>query len=96
MKNVGMSNKSSDIEKANGPKEYLEGFADFSHYISSDETLSIYRRFGTLASRNLVYLQAELQHLELKLKELDDSDIELLSREVAGSGHESVLDSAKM
>jgi hypothetical protein len=64
----------SDVEVANRPKEYLEGFADFSHYIVSDNSLSIYRRFRTLGARNLLYLQAELQQIEEQLHEIDERD----------------------
>jgi hypothetical protein len=37
-----------DVESARDEKEYLHGFADFSHFIASDFSLSIYRKFATL------------------------------------------------
>jgi len=36
---------------------------------------SIYRRFGDLNSQNLLYLQAELTHLEQKLRRLEATDL---------------------
>lgn len=63
-----------DVEAARNESEYLQGFADFSHYIASDLSLSIYRRFGALGARNLLYFQTELQCLELKLESLDKED----------------------
>lgn len=63
-----------DIEAARDGTEFLQGFADFSQYIASDYSLSIYRKFATLGARNLLYLQTELQLLELELGELDRAD----------------------
>ncbi|CAG8952789.1 hypothetical protein HYFRA_00009034 [Hymenoscyphus fraxineus] len=71
---------STDIEAEKRSNKYLEGFAEFSHYIGSDETLSVYRRFGTLAARNILYLQAELQFLEDELKRLDEQDRKDISK----------------
>ncbi|PMD67495.1 uncharacterized protein K444DRAFT_550925 [Hyaloscypha bicolor E] len=64
----------ADVEAALDEKEYLPGFADFSHFIASDHSLSIYRKFAVLGARNLLYLQAELQLLEINLQELDVED----------------------
>ena len=64
----------SDIESKQAPTENLEGYEDFSKFIASDVDLSIYRRFGVLGARNLLYLQAELQVLEAQLQKLDDDD----------------------
>jgi hypothetical protein len=89
-----MSTTSADIEIAKRPKEYLEGFADFSHYIASDDSLSVYRRFGSLGSRNILYMQAELQFLEQQLEELDDADRELVQGN-AGDEKKSVDDAAR-
>ncbi|KAH8777289.1 hypothetical protein BGZ57DRAFT_891090 [Hyaloscypha finlandica] len=64
----------ADVESALDETEYLPGFADFSHFIASDHSLSIYRKFAVLGARNLLYLQAELQLLEINLQELDIED----------------------
>ncbi|KAL9107640.1 MAG: hypothetical protein Q9187_008398 [Circinaria calcarea] len=66
------STRSSDIEAAKTPKEFLEGFSNFAEFIASDDDLSIYRRFRSLSARNLLYLQAELQVLEAQLRDLDE------------------------
>lgn len=63
-----------DASVEDTPQEYLQGYTDFSHFIASDYSLSIYRKFGVLGARNLLYLQGELQLLELQLSELDDED----------------------
>jgi hypothetical protein len=55
-------------------KEYLPGYIDFSHFIASDYSLSIFRKFAVLGARNLLYLEAELQLLEFQLYALNDSD----------------------
>ena len=41
--------------------------------MSSDRDLALYRRFGALNARNLLYLQSELMTLENRLKKLDES-----------------------
>ena len=41
--------------------------------MSSDRDLALYRRFGTLNARNVLYLQSELMSLENRLQELDES-----------------------
>lgn len=75
MKTRSPSSKSSDDPEAKQkPKESLEGYADFSKYISSDDELFVFRRFGALGARNLLYLQAELQMLEARLDQLDRED----------------------
>jgi len=60
-------------------QEYLQGYTDFSHFIASDYSLSIYRKFAVLGARNLLYLQGELQLLELQLAELDNEDKKTIS-----------------
>jgi hypothetical protein len=68
-----------DLEAARNEEEYLPGFADFSHFIASDYSLSIYRKFATLGARNLLYLQAELQLLDIQLEELDNRDKRIIA-----------------
>jgi hypothetical protein len=93
-----------DVEAARDKKEYLPGFADFSNFIASDSSLSIYRKFATLGARNLLYLQAELQLLEVELGELDEADkriigwssdaVEQLKTESAASSWEDLKEQA--
>jgi len=68
-----MSNE-HDIEAAKSPKEHLEGYGDFAEFIASDAPLSIYRRYDSLAARNLLYLEAEIQLLEFQLRDIDQVD----------------------
>lgn len=49
------------------------GYGAVAAVMSSDRDLSIYRRFGSLNARNLLYLQSELLELETRLHELDVS-----------------------
>ncbi|PVH70378.1 hypothetical protein DL98DRAFT_540902 [Cadophora sp. DSE1049] len=91
----------ADVEAARDETEYLQGFADFSQYVASDLSLSIYRKFSTLGARNLLYLQTELQLLELELNELDreekttiaesNDDDEKIDTEIAARSWELML-----
>lgn len=64
-------------------EEYLPGYVDFSHFIASGYSLSIYRKFAVLGARNLLYLEAEIHLLEFQLNTLDESD-KLLTQQHAG------------
>lgn len=51
------------------------GYNAVATCMDSDSDLSIYRRFGALNGRNLLYLQSELHDLETQLHDLDiDAD----------------------
>jgi hypothetical protein len=78
-----MSTTKADPEADIHPVEHLEGFAEFSQFVGSDEKLSIYRRFAVLGARNLIYLQAELHHLEQQLWDLDEEDRKLIRQDGA-------------
>ena len=47
------------------------GFHLYSSHIARDTSLSIYRRFAVLNTRNILYLQSELADLEAQLQRLD-------------------------
>lgn len=49
------------------------GYGAVAACMSSDRDLALYRRFGALNARNLLYLQSELMSLEIRLQELDES-----------------------
>ena len=49
------------------------GYGAVAACMSSDRDLALYRRFGALNARNLLYLQSELMSLESRLQELDES-----------------------
>lgn len=66
-----------DLEANKRRPEYVAGYTDLSEFISSDPQLSIYRRYDRLATRNLVYLEAEMQLLEIRLQKIDEQELEL-------------------
>jgi hypothetical protein len=80
LKNSSLVLRIDDVESTQRPRENLEGYEDFSKYIASDADLSIYRRFGALGARNILYLQGELQALEAQLQKLDDEDREEIDK----------------
>jgi hypothetical protein len=49
-----------------------EGHAKIAKLMSETSELAIFRRFSNLNLQNLLYLQAELMHLESNLKDLAD------------------------
>lgn len=89
-----MSRLNKDVEEAKNPKRYLEGFSEFSHFIASDESLSVYRRFGALGARNIINLQAELQFLEQQLEILDAADLELVHSQGERTEEQKLVDEA--
>ena len=56
------------------PKENYHNYHTFTNFISSDPELLVFRRFGHINVRNLLYLQSELMALEARLKEYDEQD----------------------
>ena len=88
-----MDGVSVDTEKSTSPKALLEGVASLSDLLSSDRDLQVYRKFGSLASRNLLCMQSELFDLETRLKFLDEEDSQIIASETKGYG--DVLQSAK-
>jgi hypothetical protein len=48
----------------------MEGHAKVARLMSQHHELAIVRRFGALNMQNLLYLQAELVHLEAEYKQL--------------------------
>jgi hypothetical protein len=57
-----------------------EGYAKIATLMSYHEELSIFKRFARLTYQNLLYLQAELTHLEADLDQLVERDGALSSR----------------
>ncbi|RDL34322.1 uncharacterized protein BP5553_07450 [Venustampulla echinocandica] len=73
-------------------KEYAKGYPRLAAFLDIDENFMLYRRFGVLQARILLYKQDELRGLEEKLDRKDKvhSDPELLlSRERQDQGGES-------
>jgi hypothetical protein len=52
----------------------VQGYPKFATYISTSPSSLITRSFASLAAKNILYLQAELVHLEMKLQELESRD----------------------
>ncbi len=80
------SRQNVDIELASRPSSRparLDGFPSFAEFIAEDRDAEIYRKFGHLSSRNLLYLQSELHELEAQLQELDREDAKDIGNETA-------------
>ena len=52
----------------------MEGYAKIAQVMGQHEELAIFRRFSTLNMHNLLYLQAELVHLESDYQEIAERD----------------------
>ncbi|KAE9375175.1 hypothetical protein N431DRAFT_436695 [Stipitochalara longipes BDJ] len=55
-------------------EKYPEGYPRISAYIDSDSDTPLFRRFGILHARSLLYKQVELTELEAQLDKLDKED----------------------
>ncbi|KAH8667616.1 hypothetical protein BGZ60DRAFT_377394 [Tricladium varicosporioides] len=55
----------------------IEGYAQISQLMSQHREFTFFRRFGDLSMVNLLYMQAELMHLEEKYYQLFKSDNEI-------------------
>jgi hypothetical protein len=53
----------------------IEGYPKLACHVGTYPECAIYRRFGSLNSQNLLYFQAELTHLERKLRRLEAADL---------------------
>jgi hypothetical protein len=53
---------------------YPEGYPRISAYVDSDSDTALFRRFGVLHARSLLYKQVELTELEAQLDKLDKED----------------------
>ncbi len=53
------------------PRQEGIGYGRLAAKLALDNDLSVFRHFAQLNLRNILYLQSELQDLELKLQELD-------------------------
>ena len=61
----------------------LEGYPSFAQFIATDSDAAIYRKYGHLSARNLLYLQSELHELEAQLQQLDLEDAKDINNEAA-------------
>jgi hypothetical protein len=55
-------------------ERYPEGYPRIAAYIDSDSDTALFRRFGVLHARSLLYKQVELTELEAQLNKLDKED----------------------
>jgi hypothetical protein len=53
----------------------LEGFPSLAQFINEDHDAAIFRTFGELGARNLLYLQSNVNDLSIQLKKLDEEDV---------------------
>ncbi len=94
---VRMSGTQTDVELGEiaPTRTYLEGYAEFSNFIASDPQLSVYRKYERLAARNLLYLEAEVQLIDMQLQEMDEVDIKILKESQDVGEKKRVEDSAR-
>ena len=59
----------------------MEGYAKLARLMASQDEFAILRSFRNLNMQNLLYLQAELTHLETELKELVERDAAHMDRQ---------------
>ncbi|KAL2071856.1 hypothetical protein VTL71DRAFT_13091 [Oculimacula yallundae] len=59
---------------ASPPSAPVEGYPKLACHMGRYAQSAIYRRFGSLNSQNILYMQAELVHLEKRLRNLQDID----------------------
>lgn len=61
----------------------LEGYPSFAAFTATDSDAAIYRKYGQLSARNLLYLQSELHELEAQIQQLDLEDAKDINNEAA-------------
>ena len=54
--------------------DYPQGYPRLAAFVDIDTNTHLYRRFGYLRNRALLYVQDELVHLERQLAAMDDAD----------------------
>src|SRR4051794_23349873 len=59
------------VQKKTEASRQCAGYEAFSNWMRSDQDFAIYRRFGTLHTRAILYYQNEIHRLENELDELD-------------------------
>ena len=52
----------------------MDGYAKLATFMGAYPEVAIFRRFAALNTQNILYLQAELIHLETTLRELEKTD----------------------
>lgn len=57
--------------------EVKDGYPGLAQLMGHDESLGLFKKFSALNSRNLLYMQAELLDLEIKLETYTQADNEM-------------------
>jgi hypothetical protein len=52
----------------------ISGYPQLAHQMGLFPETAIFKRFGDLSARNLLYLQAELLHMHINLRELEEEE----------------------
>lgn len=68
----------------------MAGYQKLASMIGSHSDLAVFRKFGTLAAKNLLYMQAELVHLEAELGDIVQQDLQDSERQDFGTCWESL------
>ena len=55
-------------------EDYPRGFPKLARFLDSDDAFMVYRRFGTVFSRLLLYKQDEISRMEKTLRAMDKYD----------------------
>lgn len=71
------------MDASRNPMSRLDGYPSYAAFISKDRDAAVYRRFGNLNSRSLLYMQSELHELERQLDDLDKEDLKDIGNEDA-------------
>ena len=53
---------------------HVSGYPRLANHMGASPEIAIFRRFDVLNAKNLLYLQAELVHLEKELSEIEKRD----------------------
>lgn len=59
----------------------MEGYSKVAQLMGTHNEFAIFRRFQALNMRNLLYMQAEITHLECELREIARNDAMYADRE---------------
>lgn len=54
--------------------QLIRGYPKLSGLMNERPEIAIYRRFGALSAQKILYLQAEITHLEQQLRKIEEDD----------------------
>ena len=73
----------------------MEGYPALAEVMSMNDGLDVFRRFSSLNIQNLLYMQAELNNLELDLKDIAAEDQCANPAELGNEGRRRYMTSAR-